>query len=95
MTKSSDDQLPAEITRSNRLLTAAAFRRLADAPPEVEWFANQARDGIRYEDPTGSIRLRSKSDRQASRRSLIAARNPMHQGPARTVPSSVRSKIGA
>ena len=23
-----------------RLLTAEAFRRLADVPPEVEWFAN-------------------------------------------------------
>ena len=25
---------------SNRLLTAAEFHRLADVPPEVEWFAN-------------------------------------------------------
>jgi integrase/recombinase XerD len=32
-------QLPTEI-RSNRLLTAAEFHRLADVPPEVEWFAN-------------------------------------------------------
>jgi integrase/recombinase XerD len=37
------DQLPAEIvpvTPTNRLLTAAEFHRLADVPPEVEWFAN-------------------------------------------------------
>jgi len=33
-------QLPAEITRANRLLTAAAFQQLADVPPAVEWFAN-------------------------------------------------------
>ena len=33
-------QLPAEIRSSNRLLTAAEFHRLADVPPEVEWFAN-------------------------------------------------------
>ena len=36
------DQLPADITpaRVSRLLTADEFHRLADVPPEVEWFAN-------------------------------------------------------
>src|ERR1019366_4419631 len=37
------DQLPTEIvpvTPTNRLLTAAEFHRLADVPPEAEWFAN-------------------------------------------------------
>jgi hypothetical protein len=34
------EQLSAEIRPSNRLLTAAEFHRLADVPPEVEWFAN-------------------------------------------------------
>jgi integrase/recombinase XerD len=34
------EQLPAEILPANRLLTAAEFHRLADVPPEVEWFAN-------------------------------------------------------
>jgi site-specific recombinase XerD len=36
------DQLPTEIppARASRLLTAAEFHRLADVPPEVEWFAN-------------------------------------------------------
>ena len=36
------DQLPTEITpaRVSRLLTAAEFHRLADVPPEIEWFAN-------------------------------------------------------
>jgi hypothetical protein len=33
-------QLPTEITPGNRLLTAAEFHRLADVPPDVEWFAN-------------------------------------------------------
>src|ERR1700692_1074441 len=35
--------LPAEIVPvppTSRLLTAAEFHRLADVPPEVEWFAN-------------------------------------------------------
>jgi hypothetical protein len=34
------NQLPAEMALANRLLTAAEFHRLADVPPEVEWFAN-------------------------------------------------------
>jgi site-specific recombinase XerD len=35
------DRLPAEIpARASRLLTAAEFHRLADVPPEAEWFAN-------------------------------------------------------
>jgi hypothetical protein len=32
--------LPTPITPANRLLTAAEFHRLADVPPEIEWFAN-------------------------------------------------------
>ena len=31
--------LPVPIA-SSRLLTGAAFQRLADVPPEIEWFAN-------------------------------------------------------
>ena len=34
------DSLPAAIVPTIRLLTAAEFHRLADVPPEVEWFAN-------------------------------------------------------
>jgi integrase/recombinase XerD len=34
------DQLPAQITPTERLLTAAEFQRLADVTPEVEWFRN-------------------------------------------------------
>ncbi len=37
-----DDQLPTEIEPTSRLLTAAEFQKLADVPPEVEWFANLA-----------------------------------------------------
>ena len=33
-------QPPAPIAPTERLLTAAEFHRLADVPPEVEWFAN-------------------------------------------------------
>jgi integrase/recombinase XerD len=34
------EQPPAKIAPASRLLTAAEFHRLADVPPEVEWFAN-------------------------------------------------------
>jgi hypothetical protein len=40
MTADTTNQLPAGIAPANRLLTAAEFHRLADVPPEVEWFAN-------------------------------------------------------
>ncbi len=40
MASLSADHLPAEIPPGGRLLTAAEFHRLADVPPEVEWFAN-------------------------------------------------------
>jgi integrase/recombinase XerD len=35
-----DPQLPTPITPAERLLTAAEFQRLAEVPPEIEWFAN-------------------------------------------------------
>jgi integrase/recombinase XerD len=35
-----EDQLPIAPTRVSRLLTADEFHRLADVPPEVEWFDN-------------------------------------------------------
>ncbi len=43
------DRLPTEIAaaRASRLLTAAEFHRLADVPPEIEWFANLSNAGTR------------------------------------------------
>ena len=41
------DQLPTRISGGNRLLTAAEFHRLADVPPEVEWFANLSNPSTR------------------------------------------------
>ena len=32
--------IPNQITPAERLLTAAEFHRLAEVPPEFEWFAN-------------------------------------------------------
>src|SRR3954471_2821381 len=39
MTKKAN-HLPTEMVPTGRLLTVAEFHRLADVPPEVEWFAN-------------------------------------------------------
>jgi len=36
------EQLLTEIAPASRFLTAAEVHRLADVPPEVEWFANDA-----------------------------------------------------
>jgi integrase/recombinase XerD len=40
------DQLPAA-ARASRMLTAAEFHELADAPPAVEWFANLSNPSTR------------------------------------------------
>jgi integrase/recombinase XerD len=41
------DPHPAAIATTKRLLTAAEFDRLADVPPEVEWFANLSNTSTR------------------------------------------------
>ncbi|MGH7121183.1 MAG: tyrosine-type recombinase/integrase [Acetobacteraceae bacterium] len=48
-------QLPT--IRGSRLLTAAEFHRLADVPPEVEWFANLSNPSTRraYENAVGDF----------------------------------------
>ena len=51
------NRLPAEIAPANRLLTAAEFHRLAEVPPEVEWFANLSNPSTRraYENAVGDF----------------------------------------
>src|SRR5271163_2446538 len=43
------DRLPTNIApaRVSQMLTAAEFHRLADVPPEVEWFANLSNPSTR------------------------------------------------
>ena len=41
------EQLRTEIAPASRLLTAAEFHRLADVPPEIEWFANLSNPSTR------------------------------------------------
>ena len=80
------DQLPTRIAPGNRLLTAAEFHRLADVPPEVEWFANLSnpstrrayenavRDFVRF---TGIVR--PEEFRTVTRAHIIAWRDALAQ----------------
>lgn len=78
--------LPAEITSSSRLLTSAEFQRLADVPPELEWFANLGNKSTRraYQNAlqdfmrfTGVVR--PEEFRQVTRGHVIAWRDDLLQ----------------
>lgn len=78
--------LPAEITPPSRLLTSAEFQRLADVPPELEWFANLGNKNTRraYENAlqdfmrfTGIVR--PEEFRQITRGHVIAWRDDLLQ----------------
>ena len=49
--------LPAIPAAASRLLTAEQFQRLADVPPEIEWFANLGNKATRraYENALGDF----------------------------------------
>ena len=51
------DQFPVAPPVASRLLTAEAYQRLADVPPEVEWFANLDNQATRraYENALGDF----------------------------------------
>ena len=80
------DQLPTQVAPGSRLLTAAEFHRLADVPPEVEWFANLSnpstrrayenavRDFVRF---TGIVR--PEEFRTVTRAHIIAWRDTLKQ----------------
>ena len=80
------DQLPTQIAPGNRLLTAAEFHRLADVPPEVEWFANLSNPSTRraYENAVrdfmrfAGIR-RPEEFRAVTRAHIIAWRDALAQ----------------
>ena len=65
-----------------RLLTAAAYQRLADVPPELEWFANLGRKATRraYEHALGDFMrfaglVRPEEFRSVTRSHVIAWRD--------------------
>ena len=80
----SPDQLPAEIVPASRLPTAAEFHRLADVPPEVEWFANLSNPSTRraYENAVKDFMLftgivRPEEFRTVTRAHIIAWRDQL------------------
>ncbi len=84
MAKPSVDHLPAEILPGGRLLTAAEFHRLADVPPEVEWFANLSNASTRraYEHAVGDFMrfvgiARPEEFRTVTRAHIIAWRDAL------------------
>ena len=80
------DQLPTRIAPGNRLLTAAEFHRLADVPPEVEWFANLSNPSTRraYENAVRDFMrftgiVRPEEFRSVTRAHIIAWRDALAQ----------------
>src|SRR6204780_1131046 len=80
------DQLPTQIAPSDRLLTAAEFQKLADVPPEVEWFANLSNPHTRraYENAVKDFMrfagiFRPEEFRSVTRAHLIAWRDELRR----------------
>src|SRR6202161_1909913 len=80
------DPLPTAIAPADRLLTAAAFQKLADVPPEVEWFANISNHHTRraYENAVKDFMrfagiLRPEEFRTVTRAHLIAWRDELRR----------------
>jgi site-specific recombinase XerD len=80
----SADHLPVQILPPGRLLTAAEFHRLADVPPEMEWFANLSNAHTRrvYENAIKDFMLftgivRPEEFRTVTRAHIIAWRDQL------------------
>jgi integrase/recombinase XerD len=81
-----DPKLPAPALPAERLLTAAEFHRLADVPPEIEWFANIRNVHTRraYQNVIGDFMrftgiLRPEEFRTVTRAHVIAWRDSLAQ----------------
>jgi integrase/recombinase XerD len=79
-----DAQLPTKILPNERLLTAEQFHRLADVPPEVEWFRNIRNRSTRraYENAVGDFMrftgiVRPEEFRTVTRALVIAWRDDL------------------
>jgi site-specific recombinase XerD len=84
MAPDTTNQIPIEIGPANRLLTQAEFHRLADVPPEVEWFANLSNAGTRraYKHAIGDFMgftgiVRPEEFRTVTRAHIIAWRDEL------------------
>ncbi len=78
------DQFPVAPPVASRLLTAEAYQRLADVPPEVEWFANLDNQATRraYENALGDFMrftgiVQAEEFRTVTRAHVIAWRDDL------------------
>jgi integrase/recombinase XerD len=97
-----DTQLPTEIIPTERLLTAAEFHRLADVPPEIEWFANIRNPSTRraYENAIGDFMrftgiARPEEFRTVTRAHVIAWRDDLAQREDIQSGATVRHRLAA
>jgi integrase/recombinase XerD len=97
-----DSQLPTPIAPTERLLTAAEFQRLADVPPEVEWFANIRNRSTRraYENAVGDFMrftgiLRPEEFRTVTRAHVIAWRDDLGRREDIQSGATVRHRLAA
>jgi site-specific recombinase XerC len=95
-------QLPAPITPTERLLTAAEFQRLADVPPEVEWFGNITNRSTRraYENAIKDFRrftgiIRPDEFRTVTRAHVIAWRDDLGRREDIQSGATVRHRLAA
>jgi len=96
------DQLPAKNQPTTRMLTAAEFHRLADVPPEAEWFANLTNRHTRraYQHAiTDFMRFtgiaRPEEFRTVTRAHVIAWRDDLAQREPPLGGSTVRHRLAA
>jgi integrase/recombinase XerD len=91
---------PIRVTGKTRLLSAAEFRRLADVPPEVEWFANIRNASTRraYENAIKDFMLftgikRPEEFRDVTRAHVIAWRDDL--GHRTLIGTTIRHRLAA
>src|SRR3954467_6538599 len=96
---SKDDFSPVSVARNDeRLLTKIEFQRLADVPPEAEWFANLTNENTKRayrHDVTSFMRfvgIRQPEDfRTVARAHVIAWRKILEK--RKLAPATVRRKL--
>jgi integrase/recombinase XerD len=96
----SGPQVPTQIAPAKRLLTAAEFRRLAEVPPEFEWFANLTNPSTKraYENAVGDVKrftgiARPEEFRTLTRAHVIAWRDDLQR--RQLDGSTVRHRLAA
>jgi site-specific recombinase XerD len=98
---SKDDFSPTPVTNSGeRLLTKVEFQRLADVPPEAEWFANLTNENTKRayrNDVTSFMRFvgiaQPEDFRSVTRAHVIAWRKSLEK--RKLAPATMRRKLSA